>query len=238
MSPSPTSFSADRPAASARPQPDFPEPLAFWEEPRPINRLHFIASTPLQAAQACAGGVRWVQLRVKNQPYAVWRQLAVDTQAVCRRFGATFIINDNPQLTQEIGADGVHLGRQDMPADEARAILGPAVIIGGTANTLADMEELVAAGVDYIGLGPFRFTTTKTNLSPILGLAGYRELLAQFGAAGHRVPIIGIGGIGRDDVALLRAAGLHGVAVAGAIAGAHEPAVAAAGFLRSLAAVR
>lgn len=199
-----------------------------------IHPLQFIANSPSQATQACAGGVRWVQLRVKNQPYAVWRQLALETQQVCRRFGATFILNDNPQLAQEIGADGVHLGQQDMPADHARLILGPDFIIGGTANTPADMAGLAAAGVSYIGLGPFRFTTTKANLSPVLGLVGYQQLLAQFRAAGHGVPVIGIGGITLADVAEVCAAGLHGVAVAGAIAQASNPAVAAADFLHAL----
>lgn len=192
-----------------------------------INNLHYITTTAQAAELACRGGVRWVQLRVKNLPAAEWRQRALDVQAVCRHHGTTLIINDNPQLAREIGADGVHLGQQDMPPAEARALLGPGFIIGGTANTLADIEGLVAAGVDYIGLGPFRFTTTKEKLSPILGLAGYAELLAQCRAAGFATPVVGIGGIELADVAGLLATGLHGVAAAGAIGRAAEPAAAA-----------
>jgi len=199
-----------------------------------ISNLHYITTSPEHAERACAGGVRWVQLRVKNTPYPQWKQLALDTQAVCRRHGATFILNDNPQLALEIGADGVHLGKEDMPPAEARALLGPKFIIGGTANTFADIEGLVAAGVDYIGLGPFRFTTTKEKLSPIVGLEGYETLLARHRAAGFPTPIIAIGGIGLTDVAPLLAAGLHGVAVSGAITGAADSAAAAAQFVDNL----
>lgn len=202
-----------------------------------ISPLQYITTSPKDAELACRGGVRWVQLRVKNTPYAAWKQLALDTQAVCRHHGATLILNDNPQLALEIGADGVHLGLQDMPTAEARALLGPAFLIGGTANTLADIERHAAAGVDYVGLGPFRFTTTKDNLSPVLGLGGYAALLAQGRAAGLRVPVIGIGGITLADVGPLLATGLHGVAVSGAISQAADPRAAAAQFMDATKAV-
>ena len=200
-----------------------------------ISNLHYLTTTAEAAELACRGGVRWVQLRVKNLPAAEWRQRALETQAVCRRHGATFLLNDNPALALAIGADGVHLGKEDMPPAEARALLGPAFIIGGTANTFADIAGLVAAGVDYVGLGPFRFTTTKEKLSPVLGLAGYAGVLAQCRAAGFAVPVIGIGGVGLADVPALRAAGLHGVAVSGAIGGAADPAAVAGLFLVELA---
>jgi thiamine-phosphate pyrophosphorylase len=199
-----------------------------------ISRLHYIVTSPAQAELACQAGVDWVQLRVKNVAYDAWLALAREVQLVCRRHGARLIINDNPRIAQVIGADGVHLGKEDLPPDEVRAILGSDLIIGGTANTFADIERLVAAGVDYIGLGPYRFTTTKQNLSPILGLEGYQDLLAQCHAAGFNVPIIAIGGLTLADVAPLRAAGVHGVALAGAIAGAPDPAGAAAHFLAVL----
>ena len=199
-----------------------------------ISNLQYITTSAQAAELACRGGVRWVQLRVKNLPAAEWKQRARDVQAVCRHHGATLIINDNPQLALEIGADGVHLGQQDMPPAEARALLGPAVIIGGTANTFADIEGLVAAGVDYIGLGPFRFTTTKEKLSPILGLDGYAEIMAQCRAVGFTTPVVGIGGVELADIAALVAAGLHGVAVSGAIGGAASPAEAARLFVKEL----
>jgi thiamine-phosphate pyrophosphorylase len=199
-----------------------------------ISNLHYITTTAQAAELACRGGVRWVQLRVKNLPAAEWKQRALDVQAVCQHHGATLIINDNPALVLEIGADGVHLGKQDMLPAEARALLGPKFIIGGTANTYADIEALVAAGVEYIGLGPFRFTTTKEKLSPILGLAGYAELVAQCQAAGFTTPIIGIGGVELADIPALLATGLHGVAVSGAIGSAADPTDAAKLFVTEL----
>ncbi|MDJ0366243.1 thiamine phosphate synthase [Hymenobacter sp. H14-R3] len=200
-----------------------------------INKLQYIATTAQAAGLACQGGVRWVQLRVKNLPPTEWRQRALATQAACRQYGSTLIINDNPALALEIGADGVHLGQQDMPPAEARALLGPGFIIGGTANTFADIEALVAAGVNYIGLGPFRFTTTKEKLSPILGLAGYAEIMAQCRATGITVPIVGIGGVGLADMAALWATGVHGVAVSGAIGQAANPTATAALFVAEVA---
>lgn len=202
-----------------------------------VNTLHYITTTPEAAELACQGGVRWVQLRVKNQPYESWKQLALETQAVTRRYGATLLINDNPRLAQEIGADGVHVGAADMPPAEARAMLGAKFIVGGTANTFADVQRLAAAGVDYIGLGPFRFTRTKEKLSPILGLAGYADILQKCRAAGITVPVIGIGGIALADVAPLLATGLHGVAVSGSIGQAENPVAAAQFFINELAAV-
>ena len=137
-------------------------------------------------------------------------------------------------MAQEIGADGVHLGQADMPPAEARDMLGARFIVGGTANTFADVQRLVAAGVDYVGLGPFRFTSTKEKLSPILGLAGYTETMRQCRAAGLTVPVVGIGGIALEDVGELLATGLHGVAVSGAIGGAVKPEDAARLFIRQL----
>ncbi|MCB2406648.1 thiamine phosphate synthase [Hymenobacter lucidus] len=199
-----------------------------------ISNLHFITDRPDHAEQACRGGVRWVQLRVKNALAEEWRRLALETQLICRRYQATLIINDNAALAREIGADGVHLGKQDLNPLDARILLGPATIIGGTANTFADIEQLHRAGVDYIGLGPFRFTTTKQNLNPILGLAGYVAIVEQYRAAGLHLPIIGIGGITLADVATLQVLGLHGVAVSGAIAQASDITRAAAGFTDQL----
>lgn len=203
-----------------------------------INSLHYITANPEAAELACQGGVRWVQLRVKKQPAAIWKQLALETQAVCRRHGATLIINDNPALAQEIGAEGVHLGQQDLPPDEARQMLGARFIVGGTANTFADVQRLAAAGVDYVGLGPFRFTTTKEKLSPILGLAGYTEIMQQCRAAGITVPVIGIGGVLLADVATLLETRLHGVAVSGAIGAAENPTAAAGQFVSELSGVK
>ena len=136
------------------------------------------------------GGCRWVQLRMKDAPDEEVTAVGREVGALCRRFGATFLLDDRVHLVDGLGADGVHLGKNDMPVDEARRLLGPGRLIGATANTFADIERAARAGADYIGLGPFRFTQTKRNLSPILGLEGYRDILARGRAAGIDLPVV------------------------------------------------
>jgi thiamine-phosphate pyrophosphorylase len=116
-----------------------------------------------------------------------------------------------------VNATGVHLGKTDMPPAEARRILGDGFIIGGTANTFEDIRRLTDEGVDYIGLGPFRFTATKKNLSPILGLEGYKDILSRCRAAGIALPVLAIGGITVDDIPALMQTGVSGIAVSSAI---------------------
>ncbi|MCC9137948.1 thiamine phosphate synthase [Pontibacter silvestris] len=188
-----------------------------------ISKLHFITqavngNSHAEAAKAaCAVGADWVQLRVKHQPEALWKEEALQTKAICQKYGSTFIINDNVALAAEVDADGVHLGKTDMSPAEARMLLGSGKIIGGTANTFEDVQRLVAQGVDYVGLGPFRFTSTKDNLSPILGLEGYQNILQQCHSANISIPVIAIGGIATADVAPLLAAGVYGIAISSAI---------------------
>ena len=134
-----------------------------------------------------------------------------------RHFGATLTIKDHPVIAKAVGAHGVHVGLQDMPIAEARAIAGPQAIIGGTANTPEDALAHAAAGADYVGYGPFRFTSTKEKLSPVLGLAGYNRLMA----ARPNVPIIAIGGILLTAIPALLDTGVYGIAVSGLIT--HAP---------------
>lgn len=187
-----------------------------------------------QAYRACEGGAKWIQLRVKQASDSDRLAEARATQAHCRKAGATLIINDHVALAKEIGADGVHLGKSDMSPVEARALLGPDFMIGGTANTFEDIKRLAQQQVDYIGLGPFRFTATKQNLSPILGLEGYRKIVAQCVAAGIHLPIVAIGGITVADVAAIRETGVHGVAISSAINCAANPVAAAREFCQAL----
>ncbi len=186
------------------------------------------------ACAALAGGCRWVQLRMKeasaDEIVAVGRRLA----ALCHRAGATFLLDDHVELVATTGADGVHVGRNDMPVAEARRTLGPGYIVGATANTFDDIATAAAARADYIGLGPFRFTTTKKNLSPVLGLAGYGRIMAECRRAGIDLPVVAIGGIETTDVEPLCGTGVHGVAVSGAIAGATDPVAATADFINNL----
>lgn len=143
--------------------------------------------------------------------------------ALCRSYNATFLLDDRVHLVAELDADGVHLGKNDMLIGEARRILGNEKVIGGTANTFADVQHLSAQGANYIGCGPFRYTPTKRNLAPVLGLEGYKNILKQMQQTGIDIPLIAIGGIVSTDIAALRNIGVSGMAVSGAVLGAADP---------------
>ena len=172
---------------------------------------------------ALEGGCKWVQLRMKDATDDEVRPIAIEAQRLCREKGATFIIDDRVALVKELHADGVHLGKEDMPIAEARQILGDDYIIGGTANTLDDVRRHYASGANYIGCGPFRFTTTKKRLSPILGLDGYKSIVEGMKREGIDLPIVAIGGITADDVPSILATGVTGIALSGAILNANNP---------------
>lgn len=169
------------------------------------------------------GGCRWVQLRMKEAPDEEFLRVGREVGRLCRQYGATFLLDDRVHLVAELGADGVHLGKNDMPPSEARQLLPEGKIIGATANTFEDIERAVAEGADYIGLGPFRFTQTKRNLSPILGLEGYRQILTRCRTAGITLPVVAIGGITAADIAGILATGVSGIALSGALLGAQDP---------------
>ncbi|MHA4738777.1 thiamine phosphate synthase [Dyadobacter sp. MSC1_007] len=201
-----------------------------WEEDRSISRLHFISSqtpetTHLESIEkALSAGCKWIQLRVKNQAEEQVHELAAQAKILCEKHQAKLIINDFPNVALAVGAYGLHLGLTDMPVPQARAIVGDEMVIGGTANTFRDIALRIQEGADYIGLGPFRFTTTKQNLSPLLGLEGYQRLIAQMNASGHAIPIIAIGGIVPTDIPALLDVGVHGVAMSSALVHADDPA--------------
>lgn len=173
---------------------------------------------------ALEGGCKWVQLRMKGATDAEMLPVALQAQKMCKEAGATFIIDDHVELVKQIGADGVHLGKKDMPISEAREILGPDFIIGGTANTFEDVKSHYESGADYIGCGPFRFTTTKQGLSPILGLEGYTHIAQQMKTCGITLPIVAIGGITAEDIPAIMQTGVTGIALSGTVLRAENPA--------------
>ncbi len=172
---------------------------------------------------ALEGGCRWVQLRMKDADEGLFVATAREVRTLCDRFGATFIIDDHAELVGATGADGVHLGKNDMPVAEARLMFGPDIVIGGTANTFDDVKALAEAGADYIGCGPFRFTTTKQRLSPVLGLEGYRDIVRRMRASGISLPIVAIGGITFDDIGPIMRTGVTGIALSGSVLRADDP---------------
>lgn len=176
------------------------------------------------ARLALEGGCRWIQLRMKNRPLDEVEKVGRQVQALCREHGAIFIVDDHVELAQKLHADGVHLGLKDMPVAEARRVLGEEYLIGGTANTFDDIRHHWQGGADYIGCGPFRYTSTKQNLSPLLGLEGYSRLMQQMDAEGIRLPVVAIGGITRADIPALMRTGVHGIALSGTVLRADDPA--------------
>ncbi len=172
---------------------------------------------------ALDGGCRWVQLRMKDATDEEARNVALKAQRMCAEAGAKFIIDDRVALVKELHADGVHLGKNDMPIAEARALLGESYIIGGTANTFDDVKAHAKAGADYIGCGPFRFTTTKKGLAPVLGLQGYCDIVRQMSEAGIKLPIVAIGGITAADIPDIMQTGVTGVALSGTVLNAPDP---------------
>jgi thiamine-phosphate pyrophosphorylase len=167
--------------------------------------------------KALDNGCDWIQMRFKKNYSDDAFTLAEAVKMLCKEYLATFIINDNVYLAKQLDADGVHLGLSDMSVEEARLILGNRKIIGGTANTFEDVLQRTAENCDYIGLGPFQFTTTKQNLSPILGLEGYRSIIEQMKAKNIQIPIYAIGGITLENVESLMKTGIHGIAVSSLI---------------------
>ena len=167
-----------------------------------------------QAERLCAAGARWIQLRMKAATRDVWLTTARAVVAICRAHGAVCIVNDDVEVALASGAHGVHLGKLDLDWHEARRRLGPGKILGGTVNNSADAARATDANcLDYVGVGPWRFTSNKKNLAPVLGPEGVRALVAQLGD----LPAWAIGGITAADLPAVRATGAAGAAVSSAL---------------------
>lgn len=185
-----------------------------------IPKLHYISQgeTPQEhldnIQKACGSGAELVQLRLKNVSEKTILETAEKARDITAHFQTRLIINDHYKIAKTVKSDGVHLGKSDVCPTLARAHLHSWQIIGGTANTLEDCQSLIAKNVNYIGLGPFRFTKTKNNLSPILGLNGYLSIIDVLKID---VPILAIGGITKNDVSELIQTGIHGIAISGEI---------------------
>lgn len=189
-----------------------------------------------EAKRFLEGGGRWVQLRQKE---GLDREMAHRLAELCRQKNGVLCVDDNVDIALEIGADAVHLGKNDMPVDEAWKVVRKAhrekdFLIGATTNTFEDIRQAARSGASYIGLGPFRFTQTKKRLSPILGLEGYRRIISQCEEAGIYLPIYAIGGIELEDIPDLMKAGVHGIAISGSIIRADNPAEMTRRFLEKI----
>lgn len=189
------------------------------------SKLQYISSGSTANEQlaniqsALDAGCKWIQLRYKNPQLGELKVLAETVISLCNSYKATFIINDFPDMAAQIDAAGFHLGLQDMDVRLARELYGKNKIIGGTANTLEDVLQRAEEGCNYIGLGPFRFTTTKEKLSPVLGLEGYETVMKELNKKGINIPVYAIGGIGINDISALMNTGIYGIAASGMITG-------------------
>lgn len=158
-------------------------------------------------------GVKWVQLRVKDQNESTLLPFAEKVKTLCLKHNAIFIINDFINIAKKVDADGVHLGLEDDSIAKAREILGENKIIGGTANTFFDVKQRSLEKCDYIGLGPYKFTSTKKNLSPVLGIDGYTKILDLMNLHKITIPIYAIGGIQFTDIPHLFTTKISGIAI-------------------------
>lgn len=175
------------------------------------------------ALLALRGGCRWIQLRMKEATTEEVLKVGRTLRELCTEYQATMIIDDYVELVDQLDADGVHLGQKDMPITDARTILGGERIIGGTANTLEEIRQHYESGADYVGCGPYRFTTTKKGLAPTLGIEGYKRLLAGMKEEGIELPLIAIGGITREDIQPLMQIGVSGIALSSTVLNAEIP---------------
>lgn len=168
--------------------------------------------------KALDNGIKWIQVRWKNAPENKFIKLCEISKKLCSDYQAICIINDHVQIAKDIDTDGVHLGLKDSSIEIARDILGKDKIIGGTANTISDVLQRMNESCNYIGLGPLRFTSTKEQLSPILGFEGYDKIIRQLKSKSLELPkIFAIGGVVLEDIGFLRQMGIYGVAVSGQI---------------------
>lgn len=195
-----------------------------------IGRFHVLTDICLQthfshvelAELAIAGGADTIQFRRKDGATREMIRVAEQIQALCKRAGVTFIINDRVDVAIASHADGVHLGQDDFPIPLARKLLGEEAIIGGSAGNMEEARKCLVEGADYIGFGPVYPTTSKGDAGPAAGLGLMKEIVEAI-----PLPIIAIGGITADNIPPLIQTGVHGIAVISAVCCQNDPAEAA-----------
>ncbi len=191
-----------------------------------IGRFHVLTDIDLQncfshvelAELAIAGGADTIQLRQKTGETIQMIRIAEQIQALCKRAGVSFIVNDRVDVAIASHADGVHLGQRDFPIPLARKLLGEGVIIGGSAGNAEEAQKCFLEGADYIGFGPVYFTSSKEDAGPVSGLDLLRQVVERI-----PLPIIAIGGINKDNTLLVRETGAYGIAVISAVCCEKDP---------------
>ena len=189
---------------------------------KPGETLAEVVETLLKAGVTC------VQLREKGAEDALILQEARELKALCHRYGVPFLVNDRPDLAQAVGADGVHVGQEDTGLTEARNLLGPNALLGGSAHTVEEALAAQAAGADYLGCGAVFGSGTKHDVSqmPLETLTAICQAVD--------IPVVAIGGVSLDNLPLLADTGIAGVAVISGLFAADDKTEAAQAFLRQL----
>lgn len=162
-------------------------------------------------------GIRFIQLRMKGVANDKVLEVAKHIRPICDKHCAILTIDDKIELLESKLFDGVHLGKNDMPIKQAKQITKNKYLLGATCNTIFDVENAIKDGADYLGIGPYKYTTTKQNLAPILGLEGYKNIIEYMRNKNLNIPIYAIGGITLEDLQQLKNIGIHGVALSGTI---------------------
>ena len=182
---------------------------------------------------AVAGGVTCVQLREKEASAREFAAAARELLALLRPLGVPLIVNDRIDVALAAGADGVHVGQQDLSVADARRLGPPGWIVGVSAETVADAARAERDGANYVGASPIFATPTKADHAPPLGLAGLRALRAA-----TKLPLVAIGGLHAGNARETIRAGADGLAVVSAIVAADDPRAAAAELRREIAAAK
>ncbi|SMO56155.1 thiamine phosphate synthase [Solitalea koreensis] len=196
-----------------------------------IEKFHYLTldmdnfSHVEQARMACEAGAKWIQYRTKNKrSQEEWLVEAMQVENICDEWGAALIICSNVDIAAKVNeAQGVHIEMADMSVEQAREFLGESKIIGGSSHTFEQIKAVYHSGADYVGLGPYKPTTTIKYSHDHLSLRDYESIIARMKEEGIDIPVIAAGGIGPEDVEALMATGVHGVAVCSAINRAENP---------------
>jgi thiamine-phosphate pyrophosphorylase len=207
------------------------------ENVKKIGRFHVLTDIDLQncfshielAELAIAGGADTIQFRQKTGETMQMIRIAEQIQALCKRGGVAFIINDRVDIAIAAHTDGVHLGQEDFPIPLARKLLGEGAIIGGSAKNVEEARKCFLEGADYIGFGPVYHTSSKEDAGPASGLDLLRQVVEKI-----PLPIIAIGGINKDNTLLVRETGAYGIAVISAVCCEKDPEEATRCLLRLL----
>lgn len=197
------------------------------------------ALPPLSLVEAfLRAGVTVVQLRLKQAGAGELLRVARSAARACRERGAILLINDRPDVARLAGADGVHLGQDDLPVEEARAVLGGEAIVGLSTHSEGELDLALAAGADYVGFGPIFATATKTATAPFaspLPAPHGPQGLARAVARARGVPVIAIGGITAANTGLLAGTGAAGIAAIGELCAAGDPEARARALIAAFA---